>query len=49
LLTVLRSIVAVAVSRRNHPPPVDELPNHLRRDIGLETRHERTLPPGLVR
>jgi hypothetical protein len=49
LLTVLRSIVAVAVSRRNRPPPVDALPNHLRRDIGLEVRHERPLPPGLMR
>lgn len=48
-LTVLRSIVAVAVGRRNRPPPVDALPNHLRRDIGLEVRHERPLPPGLMR
>lgn len=49
IFTVLRSLVAVLVSRRNNPPAVDALPNHLRRDIGLETRHERPLPPGLVR
>ena len=49
IFTVLRSLVAVLVRRRNNPPSVDALPNHLRRDIGLETRHERPLPPGLVR
>ena len=48
-LRVLRELAAVLLSRRNTPPPVDELPNHLRRDIGLETRHERPLPAGLVR
>lgn len=44
LYTVLRSIVAATIQRRYHPPPVDHLPNHLRRDIGLETRHERPIP-----
>ncbi len=48
-VTVLRNIVAVLLNRRNNPPPVDELPNHLRRDIGLETRHERPDLTGLVR
>ena len=46
-VTVLRNIVAVLLNRRNNPPPVDELPNHLRRDIGLKPAMKGPISRGL--
>ena len=50
VMAVLRALASALITgSHNRLPHVDALPNHLRRDIGLETRHEKPLPPGLVR
>lgn len=50
VMAVLRALTtALVTGSHSRLPEVHDLPNHLRRDIGLETRHEKPMPQGLVR